>query len=617
MIEIEPALGWVNTARVLSLGGELRGQVVLLIFWDSGRIGGAGALAEAQSVASRFRDEPVALVGVHGTRFPSMATTATTRRNLEHAGVSFPVAVDQGYAIWRKYTVRSSPTTVVIDPGGEIAARATGEGNVELLQRTVSRLVKEHRAAGTLATGRLAVDRPAVYRSVSRLFGPEKIVAQTPSIGRDGYLFVADTARHRVIVAGWPDGGGSALVRTVYGDGTAGGEDGAAGTARFCRPRGMAFDAERALLYIADSGNHAVRLVDLAAGTVRTIIGRSARGHGTTGGATGTNQALHAPWDVSLDARTGRLLIAMAAAHQVWSAERDTMVTRAIVGSGVEDVIDGVGAGAALAQPSAVALSGDRTVLYCLDSEGSAVRAVDLATRQVRTVAGGVHEGGLSPLDSFGRQDGAAARFCRPLGLSVRPNAETGAEEIIVADTGNSAVRVVDTATGMTKTMDGVPPLVPADVSVAGALASRTEEPRLFALDAHRALILRQDADGWTEIGLAGLDAVGRGGDAERAAFNVPMHRDLEMFVPGAPGLAPGEHACFRVASWLGGEEERVVCQRTLAGAAAGREQAFKVPAACVDAGRTLLVEVSAEGGLGRSWRVRFGSDGGEPRLRA
>lgn len=615
MIELDPVLGWVNAARSLTLAGELRGQVVLLLFWDSGRIGCAGAVAEAREVAARFRHEPVALVGVHDTRFPSEASLAATRRNLERVGLTFPVAVDRSYAIWRKYVVRSSPTTIVIDPSGEVAARASGEGNAELLQRTIARLLKEHSAAGTLATGRLASDRAEPMRSASGLWGPEKIVAQTPSIGREGFLFVADTAQHRVIVADWPDAGGSARVRAVYGNGQPGHEDGTAGEARFRSPRGMAFEPERKRLYVADTSNHAIRLIDIAGGTVRTIIGRAARGHGNTGGASGTNQALHAPWDVSLDAKAGRLLIAMAAAHQIWSAELDTMVTRAIVGTGKEEVIDGAGPEAAFAQPSAVALSIDRRTLYCVDAEGSAVRAVELATRMVRTVAGGLRQGGVSPLDSFGHRDGEAPLFARPLGLTVRNDAATGRDEILVADTGNNAVRVVDPASGRTRTLEGVGPLDwPADVSMAGALASRTEPPRLLVLDTHHDRVLRQDESGWTEIGLAGLGREGT--HTERAAFNMPMHKDLEMFVPGVAGLGPGEPACFRVASWKGGVEDRVVCQRTLTGSAAGKEQAFTVPGELVDAERTLLVDVTAEGRTARSWRVRFGTDGGEPRLR-
>jgi peroxiredoxin len=615
VIELEPNLGWINTDRALGLGGELRGQVVLLFFWDSGRIGCGGALAEVLSLAVRFAHEPVVLVGVHDTRFAGMAEYATVRRIIEHAELAFPVVVDDSYAIWRKYTVRSSPTTIVIDPTGEIAARASGEGNRELLDRTIARVIDEHRTRDTLATGRLAVPRAIPNRSVSCLFGPEKVLAQTPSVGRPGYLFVADTAQHRVIVADWPDRGGSASVRAVYGDGHPGCVDGSAGEARFANPRGMGFDPERGLLYVADTGSHAIRLIDLDAGSVRTIVGRSQRGHDAGGGASGTNQGLNAPWDVALDAKAGRLFIAMAGVHQVWSAELDTMVTRAIVGSGEEEVIDGVGAKAAFAQPKAVALSTDRRTLFCVDSEGSAVRAIDLATRTVRTVAGGQRRGGVSPLDAFGLRDGDDALFARPSGLSIREEADGG--ELVVADAGNGCVRLVDRNSGQTQTIElGAKLCAPADVCVAGALASRTEQPCVFIADTHRHRIIRLDVEGpgWTEIGLAGLD--GPMPEAERAIFNVPMHAELTMFVPGASGLGAGEAACFRVSSWVQGRQERVISQRTLTGSTAGREQAFVVPPECVDVEKTLLAEMSTEGGERRLWHIRFGPDGGEPRLR-
>lgn len=625
MIELDPTLGWINTDQPLLLGGGLKGQVVVLLFWDSGRVSGNGAVAEVLEVASQFSHEPVVLVGIHDSRFPMHASLLATRRAVHRLGLRFPVAVDRTYAIWRKYTVRSSPTVIVVDPIGAVAARASGEGNVELLARTISRVLDEHRSRGTLATGRAAFSGIAPSRSVSGLIGPEKIVAQTPSVGRPGHVVIADTGQHRVIVSEWPDVMGSSRVRFIVGDGHPGLTDGEGSTARFRYPRGMSIDPERGLLYVADSGNHAIRLVDLHTGTVRTIIGSGVRGHGSSGGASGTNQTLHTPVDVSLATRSGRLFIAMAGMHQIWSAELDTMVTRAMVGTGQEDVIDGPGDKAAFAQPAAIVLSCDSRVLYVLDAEGSAVRAVDLRSRAVRTIAGGSQGGGVPALDSFGHQDGESALFARPHGLAIRSGGMGSSEELLIADTGNGKIRVLDGKAKVTSTLEVSTVLAcPCDVTQAVALASRTEPPTAFVADTdhHRIIRLNTDGNGWTEIGLAGLER-DAAKPAERAVFNVPMHVDCQMSVPGLIGdgvsdESVGRSACFRVSSWDGDVETAVVCQRTLVGSASSIEQQFMIPAPFVDLGLTLLVETSCEADpfCDRSWRVRFGPDGGEPKLR-
>ncbi len=54
--------------------------------------------------------------------------------------------------------------------------------------------------------------------------------------------------------------------------GTAGFADGGADTARFRAPTGLYLDAAASTLYIADTGNHAIRALDLQAHTVSTII---------------------------------------------------------------------------------------------------------------------------------------------------------------------------------------------------------------------------------------------------------------------------------------------------------------------------------------------------------
>jgi hypothetical protein len=87
-------------------------------------------------------------------------------------------------------------------------------------------------------------------------------------------------------------------------------------------------------------------------------------------------------------------------------------VCEAWVGSGREDIDDGTGLFAALAQPSGLARSGDW--LYFVDSEVSALRRANLKTQNVETLIG-------SGLFDFGYKDGsfASALLQHPLGVAV------------------------------------------------------------------------------------------------------------------------------------------------------------------------------------------------------
>src|SRR5438105_6025480 len=86
-----------------------------------------------------------------------------------------------------------------------------------------------------------------------------------------------------------------------------------------------------------------------------------------------------------------------------------------VAGNGREALIDGPGAQAALAQPSGLSLRGD--VLYVADSESSGVRAIDVRSRQVRSLAGG------PGLFDFGDATGAIrpGMLQHPLAVAATP----------------------------------------------------------------------------------------------------------------------------------------------------------------------------------------------------
>ncbi len=60
------------------------------------------------------------------------------------------------------------------------------------------------------------------------------------------------------------------------------GDGGPALAARFNGPKGIAYGADRSL-YIVDTENHAIRRIDLASGTISTVIGTGQRGDGPDG----------------------------------------------------------------------------------------------------------------------------------------------------------------------------------------------------------------------------------------------------------------------------------------------------------------------------------------------
>lgn len=181
------------------------------------------------------------------------------------------------------------------------AAVADGRGNLYVADTVADRvlLVDSAGMAFTAAGNGSAGDCcDGGYAPLAQLRAPSALDADAA-----GNLYIADTLNHRVRMV---DAAG--LISTVAGTGEPGysGDGGPGVEARLFEPRGLAVDGD-GNLYIADTGNHAVRLLT-AGGIIHTIAGTGFPGSdGDLGPA--AEAALNTPWSVALDGQ-GNLYVA-------------------------------------------------------------------------------------------------------------------------------------------------------------------------------------------------------------------------------------------------------------------------------------------------------------------
>ena len=160
-----------------------------------------------------------------------------------------------------------SPGGVCTDRGGVIFLVDTGNHRLLRVTRNLSVQV----AAGNGFAGDAGDGGEARFAQLNR---PSACAADS-----FGNLYIADTGSHRirrVTAAG--------IISTVAGTGMAGfsGDEGPAAAAELASPRGLAVD-DSGNLFVADTGNHRIRLVD-AGGVIRTIAGDGAAAWGGDGG---------------------------------------------------------------------------------------------------------------------------------------------------------------------------------------------------------------------------------------------------------------------------------------------------------------------------------------------
>ena len=439
--EFPAGYDWFNVSRPLSMSGDLRGKIVLLDFWTQGCINCIHIIPDLHRLEQEYPDE-VVVIAVHWAKFPSERESEAVREASIRYGRQHPIVNDDQELLRRAYGINAWPTVVAIDPLGRVLGPIAGEGVYERLAPAIGVMADEYGHNGLIdptPLGELLEIEPALPTVLSF---PGKVLADEAG----DRLFIADTGRHRVLVATL-DG---ELVE-VIGTGAEGRADGGFAEASFRRPQGMALSSDGNTLYIADRENHLIRAADLRARDVTTIAGT---GEPVTVFQAGpaAQTAIASPWDLHLEGEV--LYIAGAGRHQLWLMNTASGVLDFFAGTGAEGLDDGHRLAATLSQPSGLAAG--YGVLYFTDPEASAVRQVSLGLDgQLDTLVG-------KHLFVWGDEVGSFddTLLQHAVGIEFVPGAQ-GAGLLYVADTYNHRIKVLnlDTQTSSVLVGGGTPGL--------------------------------------------------------------------------------------------------------------------------------------------------------------
>jgi len=218
-------------------------------------------------------------------------------------------------------------------------------------------------------------------------------------------------------------------LRVLAGTGEKGlaGDDGPALQAQFNGPHHLLVGPD-GRLYIADTFNNCVRRIDLKTGIVTRFAGTGEKGYGGDGGP-----ALKALFDgvFNIAFHGNALYVCDLGNRRVRAVDLKSGKVRTVAGSGAKGVPKDGGDALAepLVDPRAIGLDAKGN-LYIAERSGHALRVVDTAGR-IRTVAGTGEAGGSG--------DGGPARDARlngPKHLFVEASGD-----VLISDTENHAIR--------------------------------------------------------------------------------------------------------------------------------------------------------------------------------
>ena len=136
---------WLNTAPLRA--EDIQGKVVLVNFWTYTCINSLRALPFVRSWAEKYKDRGLVVVGVHTPEFTFEKDFANVTAASGSLGVTYPVALDSDYGIWRSFNNEAWPAFYFIGADGRVRDHAYGEGGYDQSERELQTLLTE--ATGT------------------------------------------------------------------------------------------------------------------------------------------------------------------------------------------------------------------------------------------------------------------------------------------------------------------------------------------------------------------------------------------------------------------------------------------------------------------------------------
>jgi cytochrome c biogenesis protein CcdA/thiol-disulfide isomerase/thioredoxin len=150
--DLSGATAWVNSPPLTP--ESLRGKVVLVDFWTYSCINCLRTLPYIKAWNEKYKDSGLVILGVHTPEFAFEKDESNVRKAVKDLGVTYPVAMDNNYRIWRNFHNEYWPADYLIDATGNIRFHHFGEGAYEESEKQIRTLLEEanHRSLPDTAT---------------------------------------------------------------------------------------------------------------------------------------------------------------------------------------------------------------------------------------------------------------------------------------------------------------------------------------------------------------------------------------------------------------------------------------------------------------------------------
>jgi peroxiredoxin len=130
---------WINSPP-LTLAG-LRGKVVLVEFWTFACFNCRNVEPHVKAWYERYSPRGLAVVAVHSPELSHERELASLRSYVREHGLDYPIAVDNDFAVWKRFHNSAWPALYLIDKRGILRRVQVGEGGYDDMEHAIEALL--------------------------------------------------------------------------------------------------------------------------------------------------------------------------------------------------------------------------------------------------------------------------------------------------------------------------------------------------------------------------------------------------------------------------------------------------------------------------------------------
>jgi thiol-disulfide isomerase/thioredoxin len=164
---LEGATGWLNSEPLTPAG--LRGKVAVVDFWTYTCINWLRQLPYLRAWAAKYSGQGLVVIGVHTPEFSFEHDPDNVRRALQEMEITYPVATDNNYAVWRAFANHYWPALFFADVHGRIRHHHFGEGEYGQSEMVIQQLLADAGHGGateTVSVEARGLEAPADWASL-------------------------------------------------------------------------------------------------------------------------------------------------------------------------------------------------------------------------------------------------------------------------------------------------------------------------------------------------------------------------------------------------------------------------------------------------------------------